>query len=146
MRLKNRKAIITGGASGIGAACVAKFIAEGAQVVLSDINSELALSVVEKFGDDKVRFVECNVGDQSQINKMIDRAAEWLGRIDILFNNAGIGSYGETPDVEDDHWLDVINTDLNSVFFACKKVIPIMKAQGGGSIINTASISGLGGD
>jgi meso-butanediol dehydrogenase/(S,S)-butanediol dehydrogenase/diacetyl reductase len=145
-RLQNKRAIITGGASGIGAASVRKFVAEGAQVVISDINEALAILLIGECGEDRVTYVECNVGDQSQVNRMIDQAREWLGGIDILFNNAGIGCYGETPDLDEQQWHDVINIDLNSVFYSCKKIIPIMRQQGGGAIVNTASISGLGGD
>ncbi len=146
LRLENKKAIVTGGASGIGAATVAKFVAEGAQVILSDINESLAQTVIEQLGADKVSFIKCDVGDNDQILNLVDQSLETLGRIDILFNNAGISGFGETPDIDDEQWFRVINVNLHAVFFACRKVIPIMKAQGGGAIVNTASISGLGGD
>lgn len=146
LRLENKKAIITGGASGIGAATVAKFVAEGAQVVLGDINDTLAATVVERIGADKVTFIHCDVGDKDQISNLVDQSLKELGRIDILFNNAGIAGFGEVPDIDDEQWLNVTNVDMHAVFYACRNVIPIMKAQGGGSIVNTASISGLGGD
>jgi len=145
-RLQNKRAVITGGASGIGAASVGKFIAEGARVVISDIDEALASSLISEFDDDRVSYIDCNVGDQEQVNRMIEQALQWLGGIDILFNNAGIGSFGETPRMPEHHWHEVINIDLNSIFYACKKTIPIMREQGGGAIVNTASISGLGGD
>jgi meso-butanediol dehydrogenase/(S,S)-butanediol dehydrogenase/diacetyl reductase len=146
MRLENKKAIVTGGASGIGAATVAKFVAEGAQVVFSDINELPAQTIIEQLGADNVSFIKCDVGDSEQISALIDQSLQTLGRIDILFNNAGISGFGETPDIDDQQWFKVMDVDLHSVFFACREVIPLMKAQGGGAIVNTASISGLRGD
>ena len=145
-KLQDKRAIITGGASGIGAASVRKFIAEGARVVLSDIDETMALKLIGEYDTNRVTYIACNVGDQEQLNQMIDQSLHWLGGLDILFNNAGIGAIGETPETAEDRWHDVLNIDLNSVFYACKKAIPVMKKFGGGAIINTASISGLSAD
>ena len=72
--------------------------------------------------------------------------AQRFGRLDVLVNNAGIGSFGETPDVDPEQWHRVIAVDLHSVFYGCRAAIPQLRRAGGGAIVNTASISGLGGD
>jgi meso-butanediol dehydrogenase/(S,S)-butanediol dehydrogenase/diacetyl reductase len=146
LRLENKTAIVTGGASGIGASTVRKFVAEGARVVVSDVNEELGNQVAGEFSPDLTTFVRCDVGNMDQVSELISKGVDWLGSIDILFNNAGIGAFSETPDLDPDEWHRVISIDLNSVFYSCRKVIPIMRDQDGGSIINTASVSGLFGD
>lgn len=140
--------VITGGASGIGAATVKKFLAEGALVVLSDINPD-GEAMARDHGD-AAHFIACDVSDASAVETMIKQANDWLEardtRLDILFNNAGIGSFSETPDLAVEEWHRVIGVDLHSVFYGCRAAIPIMRANGGGAIVNTASISGMFGD
>jgi meso-butanediol dehydrogenase/(S,S)-butanediol dehydrogenase/diacetyl reductase len=145
-QLENKGAIVTGGASGIGAATARRFIDEGAIVVISDINED-GQSLAKELG---CMFVPCDVGSHHATAGMITRANEWLieqgAGLDILFNNAGIGSFGETPDLTIEQWQRVIDVDLNSIFYACRVAIPLMKGRGGGAIVNTASISGMFGD
>jgi meso-butanediol dehydrogenase/(S,S)-butanediol dehydrogenase/diacetyl reductase len=150
MRLKDRGAVVTGGASGIGAAIARRFVVEGARVVVVDVNDELGGAMVRELGEQHSCFVHCDVGKADQIDAMIEQADRWLtaagAGIDILVNNAAIGGNGATPDMATETWLRVIEVDLHAVFFACRRAIPLMQRRGGGSIVNTASISGMRGD
>ncbi|MEM7018549.1 MAG: SDR family NAD(P)-dependent oxidoreductase [Pseudomonadota bacterium] len=147
-RFEQKGAIVTGGVSGIGAATASRFIDEGAHVVVMDISAEGAQSI-EQFGE-QATFIQCDVSDHEALTAAIHQGVDWLQQagkgLDILFNNAGIGSVSETPDLSIEDWHKVIAVDLHSVFYACRVAIPIMRAAGGGAIINTASVSGLFGD
>ncbi len=146
LRLEGKTAIITGAASGIGAATARKFVSEGARVVVSDVNEELGDQVAGELGPNRATFIACDVGNMDQVSQLISAGLDWLGSIDILFNNAGIPVFSETPDLDPKDWHRVIAVNLDSVFYCCKEVIPIMREKKGGSIINTASVSGLFGD
>ncbi len=146
MRFQDRVAVITGGASGIGAATVRLLAAEGAKVVVVDLNESQGHALVGVLEADRSLFLRCDVAEREQVEAVIRTAHERFGRLDILFNNAGIGCFGETPDLDPEVWARVIAIDLNSVFYACRAAIPLMRADGGGAIVNTASISGLAGD
>lgn len=137
-RFSGKTAIVTGAASGIGAAITALLAAEGARVLAVDVN--------EPKSDGKVAGYVCDVTDSAQVNTMVKEAVQRLGRIDLLFNNAGIGCLLETPDMDDDTWEKVFAVNVHAILYACRAVIPIMREQGGGAIVNTASISGLFGD
>ena len=146
--LEGKVAIITGGASGIGAATARRFASRGARLMLADLNSE-GLSAVAKEIDgdgDSVAIRTTDVGDRHQVEALTEAAVERFGRLDIVFNNAGIGTYGQTPDLDPDAWHRIIDVDLHAVFYGCRAAIPHLRKSGGGSIINTASISGLYGD
>ncbi len=150
MRLTDRGAIVTGGASGIGAAIVRRFIAEGAKTVIVDMSDDLGLALAQQFGAQNCHYVHCDVGTAEQVDAMIDDADQWLSAagsgVDILVNNAAIGGNGKTPDMTVETWLRVIEVDLHAVFFACRRAIPLMQRRGRGAIVNTASISGMRGD
>lgn len=147
-RFEGKGALVTGGASGIGLATARKFAAEGARVVIVDINPA-GEQLAGELGPD-ARFIACDVADHAAVADMVAAANAHLTsngrRLDILFNNAGVGSFGETPDLPVEEWQRVIAIDLHSVFYACRVAIPIMQANGGGVIVNTASISGMFGD
>jgi meso-butanediol dehydrogenase/(S,S)-butanediol dehydrogenase/diacetyl reductase len=145
-RFEDKVAVITGGASGIGAATARLMVDEGAFVVIADLNDDLGQSLVKQLGDERAMFRMCDVAVRAKVEDLIEHAIRRFTRIDVLFNNAGIGCFGETPDLDPDTWAQVIAVDLNSVFYACRAAIPHMKRTGGGAIVNTASISGLGGD
>ena len=140
-RFENKVAIVTGAASGIGAATARLFAREGAHLVLADIGDEGGASLAKEFGGIAVKT---DVSKEADIAALIRTAVDAYGRIDILFNNAGIGSFGNTVELPPDQWQQVIAVDLNSVYYACHHAIPHMPR--GSAIVNTASISGLGGD
>ena len=146
MRFQDKVALVTGGASGIGAATVRLLAAEGAKVVVVDLNEGQGRALVESLDPDRAMFVRCDVSEREQVEAAIKDAHDRYANLDILFNNAGIGCFGETPDLDPEVWARVIAIDLNSVFYACRAAIPLMRAAGGGAIVNTASISGLAGD
>lgn len=145
MQFADKVAIITGGASGIGAATARRFHEEGASVVVSDLNDKLGRALVDELGDRAI-FQRTDVSNWPEIEALVSRATHEFGRLDILFNNAGMGARASIPDQPVEQWRQIIAVDLDSVFFGCKAAIPVMKANGGGSIVNTASISGLVGD
>ncbi len=146
MRFEGKTVVVTGGASGIGAASVRRFHSEGASVVISDVNDAAGEALVAELGAARARYIRADVSEWSDVEALMKAAHGWKGRLDVLFNNAGIGNFGVTPDLEIEQWRRVIAIDLDSVFYGCKAAIPLMRAGGGGSIINTASASGLGGD
>lgn len=142
MRFANKVAFITGGGSGIGAATARQMAREGANCVLVDISLGAAQAVAAEVGG---MAIAADVANRAEIEAAIAAAAAEHGRIDILFNNAGIGCFGTTPELEPEQWERVIAIDLNAVFYACRAAIPHMPKPGG-AIVNTASISGMAGD
>jgi len=147
-KLQEKVAVITGAASGIGAATARRFAAEGARLVLGDINEEEGESTAHALAKDgiEVFFVPTDVQDADAVDALMQAAVDRFGRLDILFNNAGVGGYGKTPDLDPEVWRSIIAIDLHSVFYGCRSAIPHMQRSGGGAIVNTASISGLFGD
>lgn len=145
MRFENKVVVVTGGASGIGLAAVRRFHAEGASVVIADLNDEAGQAEATALGD-RARYQHTDVSEWPQVEALMAAAAEAFGGVDILFNNAGIGSFSATPDLPVEDWKRVIAIDLDAVFYGAKAAIPLMRLRGGGVIINTASISGMAGD
>ena len=143
-RFTGRVAVITGGASGIGAATARLLAKEGAKLVLADINADAGAAMVSELSGSDVHFIRTDVSSVDDIRALIDETVKLHGRIDILFNNAGIGSFGNTVETTIEQWQQVIAIDLNAIFYACHYAIPHMPK--GSTILNTASISGLGGD
>ncbi|MDG2111887.1 MAG: SDR family oxidoreductase, partial [Actinomycetota bacterium] len=143
MRLDGKVAVITGGASGIGAGTVRRFVEEGARVLISDLDEERGNALVAELGD-ATAFLRTDVSEEEQVAAMIAEATDRWGQLDCLFNNAGFGgALGpiENTTVDDyDLTMDVL---LKSVFLGMKHAAPVMKAQGSGSIISTASVAGL---
>ena len=146
MRFKGKSVIVTGGASGIGEASVRRFHSEGAAVLIADLSDEKGEALARELGDGRALYFRTDVSRWEEVQRMVDRAVAEFGTLDVLFNNAGIGCLAETPDLSIDQWQRVIDVDLNGVFFGCKAAIPVMKKNGGGAIVNNASISGLMGD
>lgn len=143
-RFSGKVAVITGAASGIGAATARRFAQEGATLVLSDLNEALGGALAKELH--AAAFVSVDVADPQQVAALMQTAAERCGTIHIVFNNAGVGSYGKAPDLDLETWKRVIDIDLSGVFYGCKFAIPHLRRAGGGAIVNTASISGLFGD
>jgi meso-butanediol dehydrogenase/(S,S)-butanediol dehydrogenase/diacetyl reductase len=143
-RLANKVAVITGAASGIGAATARRFAEDGARLVLSDLNADAGASLAKELH--AAAFVSLDVADPQQVESLMQTAADRCGALHIVFNNAGIGCYGKAPDLEIETWKRVVEVDLHAVFYGCKFAIPHLRRAGGGAIVNTASISGLFGD
>jgi NAD(P)-dependent dehydrogenase (short-subunit alcohol dehydrogenase family) len=140
--LDNKVAIVTGGASGIGAACVAELTSLGASVVVADLNIDEAEREAAKHGSRAVA-VKVDVGDSSSVDAMVAFAVERFGGLDIGVNNAGIGGASKpTADYTDEEWRKVLSINLDGVFYCVRSEIPAMLQRGGGSIINMASILG----
>jgi NAD(P)-dependent dehydrogenase (short-subunit alcohol dehydrogenase family) len=143
--LKNKVALVTGGGSGIGRAVALVWAREGAKVVVSDINplqGEETAEMVRATGGQAL-FVETDVGKPADAKTLVDRTVSHFGRLDVACNNAGIG--GPSAPVAQyplDGWANVININLNGVFFGMQQQIAAMLKTGGGSIINMASILG----
>ncbi|MBI4695713.1 MAG: SDR family oxidoreductase [Gammaproteobacteria bacterium] len=151
MRLKDQVAVITGGASGMGQAATLLFLEEGAQVVVADYNAENGAVTVELakqrgYGD-AMRFVRADVSQEADVAAMIGAACETFGRLDVLFNNAGVGgAIGPVWDIEEAEWDYTFDVLAKGVFFGIKHGARAMRRQGtGGAIVNTASIAGLTG-
>ena len=145
MRFEGKVALVTGGASGIGAATVRRLVDEGAQVMIADLNGEGAELLATELGS-VTDAHQIDVTDSVAVNELVRGTVDRFGRLDVLFNNAGITSTGRVDTLTDDEWQRVMDVDVSSVFYGCRAAVPIMREQGGGSIVNTASISGIGGD
>jgi NAD(P)-dependent dehydrogenase (short-subunit alcohol dehydrogenase family) len=145
MRLKEKVAVITGGASGIGRASSALFASEGATVVVSDIVDQSGEDVVRTIRDNggQGNYVHCDVTKEEEAKNLIAQAVKKYGRLDVLYNNAGIGMVKLLPEMTEQEWDRIFNVNVKGAFFCSKYAIPQMKKQGGGTIINTASNWGL---
>jgi NAD(P)-dependent dehydrogenase (short-subunit alcohol dehydrogenase family) len=141
-RLTDRVAVVTGGGSGIGLATIRRFAAEGARVVVVDLNAEAGEAAATEVGGE---FVWCDVSDEGQVRALFDGVADRHGRVDIAFNNAGISPPDDDSILETglDAWERVNRVNLTSVYLCCKFAIPHMRRQRSGSIINTASFVAL---
>jgi len=151
MRLKDKVAVITGGASGMGKDTVLRFLREGASVVIADFNEETGQAVVAQAqaeGHERVSFARTDVAVEADIEAMIQQAVEQYGGVDIVFNNAGVGgAIGPLTDTAVASWDYTMDVLAKGVFLGIKHAARTMRTQGrGGSIINTASIAGLSGD
>ncbi len=137
MRMENKVAIVTGAASGIGKAIAEKYLAEGAQVVYADILDTFEVN------SDRAIYVKCDVSSSVQVDALISAATAKFGHLDVMVNNAGIGSLGGVLEADDDNWLKTINVNLSGVFYGVRAAARVMKEQGTkGSIINMSSILG----
>ncbi len=144
-RLEGKTAVITGGSSGIGEATVRRFVEEGASVMIADLQGEAAELLATELGN-KTDACQLDVTSLEAVENLMSSTVERFGSLDIVFNNAGIGCVGKVDEVSIEEWHRVIDVDLNAVFYGCRAAIPIMREAGGGTIVNTASISGLFGD
>ena len=148
MRLEDKVALITGAASGIGEATAKRFATEGAAVVVADIDEAGGARVVDeirKVGG-RAEFQRADIGEPADVEQMIAYACERLGRIDILHNNAVSMVIGHVGELELEGWRKTLDVSLTGYWYATKCALAPMVAQGGGIVLNTASISGLAGD
>lgn len=148
MELKDKIAIVTGGASGIGLATVEAFLEKGAKVVFADYNEEAGKKVEEdlkkKYSD--VVFKTVDVSKEEQIKSLIEETVEKFGRLDILVNNAGVGILKPTHEITTEEYKRVIEINQDSIFYGSKYAIQQMLKTGGGVIVNTSSILGSVGE
>jgi NAD(P)-dependent dehydrogenase (short-subunit alcohol dehydrogenase family) len=142
MRLKDRTSIVTGGASGIGAATVRRFVAEGARVLIADRNLAAAQALAAELGS-AASAIECDVRLESSAVAVAARAMELWGRIDSLVNNAGSELNRAYDQTTSEEWDMVLNTDLKGPWLMCKHVVPHMVKRASGSVINVSSLNGL---
>ncbi|HEY9423601.1 MAG TPA: SDR family oxidoreductase [Microterricola sp.] len=147
MRLENKKAIVTGGAGGIGRATALAFAAEGAQVAVVDLRADAAEAVVEEIraaGGTAVA-IAADVSNEDDIQRIIATTVAEFGGVNVVFNNAGIIRRTTAVETTAEEWDRVFGVNVKSIFLMCKHVVPIMAENGGGSIVNTGSGWGLKG-
>ena len=145
-QLDGRVAVITGAASGMGLATAERFIDEGASVVIADFNTENGHAAAERLGD-QCRFTRCDVAVEDDVAAAIALATDAFGRLDIVFNNAGVGgAFGPITEISAEDWDTTFAILTKGVFLGIKHAARVMIEQGsGGSIINTATVAGRGG-
>lgn len=143
MRLKQKNAVVTGGASGFGAGIAARFITEGAQVMVADINADAAQQYASSLGDAAIGHT-VDVSRDDSVRSMFNTAHERFGTIDILINNAGITHLPQwIEDVDEDEFDRVFAVNAKSVYLTAKYFVPHMKQQKSGAILNVASTAGV---
>ena len=144
--LDGKIALITGAASGIGAATAQLFAVEGAVVILADVDETGGRRVADEIGPRGV-FYRADVGNPREVESMVTFAVEKFGRLDVLHNNvATAGAVAPVGDMPIEAWQRAISVSLSGVFYGMRFALPQMVAQGGGAIVNTASVSGLAAD
>lgn len=142
MRLRDKVAVVTGGADGIGRACSVRMAAEGARIVIADVNDVKGNETVKEIrscGGEAI-FIHCDVGSDRDMQSLIEKTVERFGRIDVLLNNAAVAIGSTITEMDEADWFKVININLSSVYRGCRYAIPHMLSNGGGSIINTSSV------
>ena len=139
--LDGRVALVTGGARGLGAAYARALHAAGARVVIADLLDAEGQALAAELGD--ARFVHLDVTDEASWAAAVEATLEAFGSIDVLVNNAGIANAAPIEHLTLDKWNAVIAVNLTGVFLGCRAVVPAMKAQGSGSIINISSVEGM---
>ena len=147
-KLEGRVAVVTAGGAGIGAATVRRFAKEGAAVVIADLSGTRAQAVTDevKAAGGRAVCIKMDASDPEAIQATIKLALDNFGRLDVMFNNAGMAEVALVHDTTLESWNRVMAVTLTSTFLGIKYAVPIMRRQGGGAIVNTASISGTRGD
>lgn len=143
VRLDGKIAVITGGASGIGEGTVIRFVEEGARVVIADVQDELGHELARRLGD-VVRFVHTDVTDEESLARAVDTAVDSFGRLDVMFNNAGIvGAVGRIAETDTGHWDRTVSILMRGVFLGMKHAARVMVPQTSGVILSTSSTAGI---
>lgn len=142
-RLKDRVAIVTGGAQGIGYQTALQFVQEGAKTYIWDVQEEKGQKAAGEVG---ATFQKVNTTSMDEVQQAVDKIKEESGRIDILINNAGITRDTSFKKMTGDQWQQVIDVNLTGVFNCCKAVVPIMNDQKYGRIVNASSVIGVQGN
>ncbi len=143
MRLKDKVAIVTGGGSGFGAGIVHKFVAEGAQVIVADLNLAAALDVAAAAGP-AARALRVDVSQAADVRTMMEAAELHFGQLDILVNNAGVGHLPQSlEDLAEDEFDRITAVNMKAIYLAMREVVPRFKARGAGVVLNMASTAGV---
>lgn len=143
MRLQGKVAIVTGGASGFGAGIARKFVAEGARVMIADLNIDMANELAAELGD-TVQTIQTNVAHDADVAAMVQSTIDAFGQSDILINNAGVTHLpAPMEEVTEEDFDKVFAVNCKSVYLTAKYIVPLMKAQGTGAILNIASTAGV---
>ncbi len=142
-KLKGKTAIVTGGASGIGKAISTLFAEEDARVALFDIDVDSARETVQEIEEDggRISFFECDVSDSSDVHDTVDDVVETFGGLDVLINNAGIAHVGNVEETTEEDLDRIYDVNVKGVYNCLKAGVQAMKADGGGSIVNIASVA-----
>ena len=143
MSTTQKVAIVTGAAQGIGLAITNKFLADGYAVALIDIDAETLADTAAELQGQPILAVECDVSNAEQVQASIEKIAAHFGRIDSLVNNAGVAVFKPALETTFEDWSRVLATNLNGPFLCTQACVPVMLKNGGGSVVNIASISGL---
>lgn len=138
-RLSGKRIIVVGAATGIGKAVAEACVAQGAQVVIADLNENVGQATADAIG---AGFVACDVSDEASVKAMVAAAVDHMGGLDGLVNNAGLQKAGPIAEMSVADWDALMGVNIRGVFLATREAIPHMKAAGGGSIVNTASLAG----
>jgi len=141
-RLEGKVAIITGAARGMGAAHARRFVAEGAKVVLTDLNAEEGTALANELGENAL-FVEQNVTSADEWANVVAEAEKAFGPVNVLVNNAGISVSKSFLQMTEEEYRRIVDINQVSVFLGLKTVVPSMQKAGGGSIVNISSINGI---
>ena len=143
MRLKDKVAVVTGGGSGFGAGVVQKFVAEGARVIVADLNLDAAQAVAQSLGP-QAQALRADVTQAQDVKAMLDAAQTSFGGLDILVNNAGMGHLPQPlEELSEAQWDRLMNLNTKSIYLALREVVPRFKKQGHGVILNMASTAGV---
>ena len=143
MNLKGKTALITGGGTGIGAAIAKRFVADGAKICITGRRGEMLDKVAQSLPEGMAATCSGDVSKYEDVERMVETALKFGGRLDVLVNNAGIDPGGTVTDLDIELWKKVIDINLTGSFLAMKASIPHMIEKGGGSIINISSLGGL---
>lgn len=144
-----KRVLITGGTSGMGLSAVMLFLEKGWRVMAVDINEEKGKNLVEELhtrGFEEIYFCKCNVAVNDDVKKLYSYTHEVFGGIDSIINNAGIWTGGKLHETSEENWDRVFDVDVKSIYLTSRYFIPYMIENGGGTIVNTASVSGMLGD
>ena len=143
--LRGRTAVVTGASKGIGYAVADALVAAGSNVIICARNSDdvsRASAALGDRGEGRVVGVTCDMRNHDEVRRLVGRAVEEFGGLDVLVNNAGVGHFAPIDEISLEDWHRVLETNLNGVFYACHEAIPHMKHGGGGWIINIGSLAG----
>jgi NAD(P)-dependent dehydrogenase (short-subunit alcohol dehydrogenase family) len=141
-RLKGKRVVFVGAATGIGRATVKMFANEGAKLVIADNNARGGAATAKSV---KAKFIQCDIADEASVKSMISQAAKALGGIDVLVNNAAIQYSGLITDFDADHWDKIYAVNVKGIYLVCKHTIPYLRKSKAASIVNTASLAGYRG-